>query len=67
MVMAGEPIAALLADEQAAQQILDARKPLAIALAACLQLLGDTREEFVVVLLRFCGERFGSYPASLSN
>ncbi len=48
MVMAGEPIAALLADQQAAQQILDARKPLAIALAAGLQLLGDTREEVFV-------------------
>ena len=45
MVMAGEPIAALLADQQAAQQILDAREPLATASAVLLQLLCDTRKE----------------------
>ena len=45
MVMAGEPIAARLADQQASQQILDARKPLATASAVLLQLLGDTRKE----------------------
>src|SRR3954453_8000839 len=45
VVMTREPIPARLADQQAAQQILDARKPLAIAPAVLLQPLCGTREQ----------------------
>ena len=48
VVMSGEPIAALLADKQASQQILNPREPLAIALPVLLQPFGDTRKEVFV-------------------
>src|SRR4029078_2610800 len=44
-MMAREPIPAALADQQAAQQILDAREPLAIAFAVLLQTLCGAREQ----------------------
>src|SRR5215213_7054782 len=48
VVMTGEPIPACLADQQAAQQILDAREPLAIALAVLLQpLCGARKQAFI--------------------
>ena len=48
MVMAGEPIPARLADQQAAQQILNAREPFAIARAVLLQSLCGAREQVFV-------------------
>src|SRR5215210_7943762 len=48
VVMTGEPIPEGLADEQATQQVLDAREPLAIALAVLLQPLCGAREQFFV-------------------
>src|SRR5215207_11497605 len=46
--MAGEPIPACLADQQAAQQILNAREPLSIARAVLLQPLCGAREQAFV-------------------
>ncbi len=45
VVMTREPVPALLADEQAAQQVLDASQPLPIAVSVLLQPFCGTREE----------------------
>ena len=44
-----------------------ARNQLGFAVQLCLLRHPGFGLRLNVVLLRFCGERFGSYPASLSN
>src|SRR5215207_11741819 len=54
VVMTREPIPAALADQQAAQQILDAQEPLAIAPAVLLQPLCSACEQAFVHDRRHC-------------
>src|SRR4051812_8341387 len=54
MVVTGKPISARLTYQQTAQQVLNARQPLAIAFSVLLQPLCGAREEFLVDDGRHC-------------
>src|SRR4051812_36865742 len=54
MVVTGKPISACLTYKQTAQQVLNARQPLAIAFSVLLQPLCGAREEFLVDDGRHC-------------